>query len=179
VFPGVADGSTALSPVQWYWGQQGTAQVVVDSWLGWFFDGVQAAGPTLTPKSFQRGLFATPAQGGAATSDATTGQTAYGRTAGLPYDEYLRTSTDFAPVWFDADTTGASNLFVSITGKGVEWYLDGGKRYAAGQWPTEPLPFFEEEGAIVSFASRPPRVVAPCTGCPSDGGPGTPSRRST
>jgi hypothetical protein len=91
----------------------------------------------------------------------------------------MRTSTDFAPVWFDADTSGGSNIYASLSGKGVEWYLDGGKRYAAGKWPTKPLPFFEEEGAIVSFASRPPRFVAPCTGCPSDGGPGTPSRRPT
>ena len=179
VAPAVADGSTPLTPVGWYWGNQGTEQVVVDAWLKWFFDGIQAAGPRLTAKTFQRGMFATPAQGGAATADPTGGQTAYGRTAGLPYDEYLALGTDFAPVWYDANTTDDSNIF-PIVGKGVEWYLDGARRYAAGQWPTKPFTFFDKTGALVKFTTRPvPQVVAPCTGCPSSGGEGTPSHRSS
>jgi hypothetical protein len=180
VSPTVADGSVPLSPVGWYWGpDQGTEQVVVDTWLRWFFDGVQAAGPRLTPKTFQQGLFAVPAQGGAATGDPTGGQTAYGRTAGLPYDEYMQLGTDFAPVWYDKDTVDFSNIY-PISGQGVEWYVDGARRYAAGTWPTKPFKFFDKTGAVVKFATRPvPRVPSPCTGCPSDGGEGTPSRRSS
>jgi hypothetical protein len=180
VAPTLADGSVPVTPVAWYWGpNKGTEQVVVDTWLRWFFDGVQSAGPKLTAKTFQQGLFATPAQGGAATGDPSGEQTAYGRTAGLPYDEYLQLGTDFAPVWYDKDTTDFSNIF-PIVGKGVQWYVDGAHRYAAGQWPTKSFPFFDKSGAIVKFATPPvARVVTPCTGCPSDGGPGTPSSRSS
>ncbi len=180
VAPTVADGSVPQSPVGWYWGpNQGTEQVVVDTWLRWFFDGVQAAGPKLTPATFQQGLFAVPAQGGAATGDPTGGQTAFGRTAGLPYDEYMQLGTDFAPVWYDKDTEDFSNIY-PITGKGVEWYVDGARRYAAGTWPTKPFKFFDTTGAVVKFATRPvPLVPNPCAGCPSDGGEGTPSHRSS
>ena len=180
VAPAVADGSTLVSPVAWYWGPtQGTEQVVVDEWLRWFFDGIQSAGPRLTAKTFQQGLFATPAQGGAATDDPTGGQRAYGRTAGLPYDEYLALGTDFAPVWYDADTVGFSNIF-PISGKGVEWYVDGARRYAAGKWPTKQFKFFDTSGAIVAFTTLPtPPALMACTGCPSDGGEGTPSHRSS
>ena len=169
-----------MTPVGWYWGpNQGTEQVVVDTWLRWFFDGVQAAGPKLTAKTFQQGLFAVPAQGGAATGDPTAGQTAFGRTAGLPYDEYMQLGTDFAPVWYDKDTVDVSNIF-PISGKGVEWYVNGARRYAAGTWPTKPFKFFDKTGAVVKFATRPvPLVANPCTGCPSDGGEGTPSHRSS
>ncbi len=180
VAPSVADGSTPLTPVAWYWGpSQGTEQVVVDTWLRWFFDGVQAAGPKLTAKTFQQGLFAVPAQGGAATGDPTAGQTAFGRTAGLPYDEYMQLGTDFAPVWYDQDTVDVSNIF-PISGRGVEWYVKGARRYAAGQWPTKPFTFFDKTGAVVKFTTRPvPLVANACTGCPSDGGDGTPSHRSS
>jgi hypothetical protein len=180
VSPTVADGSVPQTPVGWYWGpNQGTEQVVVDTWLRWFFDGVQAAGPKLTPKTFQQGLFSVPAQGGAATGDPSGSQIAYGRTAGLPYDEYMQIGTDFAPVWYDKETVDFSNIY-PISGKGVEWYVDGARRYAAGTWPTKPFKFFDKEGAVVKFATRPVTQVAnPCTGCPSDGGVGTPSRRSS
>jgi hypothetical protein len=180
VSPTLADGSIAQTPVGWYWGpNRGTEQVVVDTWLRWFFDGVQAAGPRLTAKTFQQGQFATPAQGGAATDNPTAGQTAWGRTAGLPYDEYMQLGSDFAPVWYDKDTTDFSNIY-PITGKGVEWYVEGARRYAAGQWPKQPFAFFDKTGAIVKFPTRPvPLVVQPCTGCPSEGGAGTPSNRSS
>ena len=152
---------------------------MVDAWLRWFFDGVQAAGPRLTAKTFQQGLFATPAQGGAATGDPTAGQSAFGRTAGLPYDEYMQLGTDFTPVWYDQDTVGFSNIF-PISGKGVEWYVNGARRYAAGHWPTKRFAFFDTSDAVVNFTTRPvPLVANPCTGCPSDGGEGTPSNRSS
>jgi hypothetical protein len=178
--PDVADPSTFLSPVAWYWGpHQGTEQVSVDTFLRWFFDGVQAAGPRLTAQMFRQGLFAVPAHAGAATGDPTQGQTAYGRTAGLPYDEYMQLGTDFAPVWYDANTVDASNV-IAIAGKGVEWYLDGARRYGAGTWPRKPFTFFDTTGAVVKFTARPvPLVPTSCAGCPSDGGPGTPSHRSS
>ena len=33
-------------------------------------------------------------------------------------------------------------------------YVDGGKRYLPGEWPTEPMPFFEEEGSVTVYDER-------------------------
>jgi hypothetical protein len=98
----------------------------------------------------------------------------YGKTAGLPYDEYLQQSIDFAPIWFDPETTGPSQG-TGGEGKGVNWYVDGAKRYKSGTWPREPIAWFDKSGAVIKFDTRPPSVPTPvyigdCTnGCPSTG----------
>ena len=38
-------------------------------------------------------------------------------------------------------------------------YVDGGKRFLPGDWPTEPLPFFEEEGSVTIYTERPDAVA--------------------
>ena len=97
------------NPLNWYWGESaGTSASAVPGHLTWLLTGIQAAGPKLTPKTFQQGLFSLPASGGAAQGYPTGGMTAYGKTAGLPYDEYLSTGLDFSPVWWDPETTGPS-----------------------------------------------------------------------
>ena len=106
--------------------------------------GIQYAGPDLSVKTFRQGLFSVPAQGGAASDVPNSFQTGYGKTVGLPYDEYLALGTDFAPVWWDAETPDAySQIFLSQA-KGGEWYVDGAKRYKAGDWPTKPMTFFDK-----------------------------------
>ena len=96
-------------------------------------------------------------------------QTGYGKTVGLPYDEYLPLGTDFAPVWWDSETPDAySQIFLSQA-KGGEWYVDGAKRYKAGDWPKKPMTFFDKTTAIQVFPTSPtpPAQPNPCTGCPS------------
>lgn len=179
LYPGVVGSAGALDSVSWYWGPtSGTYSIEVQSWMTWLLSGVHAAGPNLTAKTFRQGLFATPAFSGAADDDPLSIQTAWGKTAGLPYDEYMALGTDFAPVWYDATTEGYSQLASSASTptKGVEWYLDDGKRYQASQWPKKAFSFFDKSGAVVNLAQpAKPTVPNPCTGCPSDGGPGTPS----
>ena len=87
---------------------------------------------------------------------------------------------DYGPIWYDVTTVGPSNGLTAI-GKGVNWYLDGAKRYIAGTWPTKPFPFFQKKGAVVEVTPDPAIVGAPvpCTGCPSAGGPGSPSVRAS
>ena len=138
--------------------------------------GIQYAGPDLSVKTFRQGLFSVPAQGGAASGVPNSFQTGYGKTVGLPYDEYLALGTDFAPVWWDSELPDAySQIFLSQA-KGGEWYVDGAKRYKAGDWPTKPMTFFDKSTAIQVFPTSPtpPSQPNPCTGCPSSGAPGTP-----
>ena len=177
VKPADPNAPTALDAVQWYYGRgNGTSSIPGGAYVAWVMAGIQYAGPNLTPKTFRQGLFSVPATGGAA-SDLPIGfQTGYGKTVGLPYDEYLALGTDFAPVWWDAETPDAySQIFLSQA-QGGEWYVDGAKRYKAGTWPTKPMTFFDKATAIQVFPTSPVPASQPnpCTGCPSDGAPGTP-----
>jgi hypothetical protein len=162
--------------LDWYWGpNRGSVSVSTSFVLTWLANAIQYAGPTLTPKNVQLGLFAVPARGGAAWNDPTTSQQGYGLTAGLPQPSYLQTGFDFAPFWYDANASGVDPLLRE--GKGVNRYLDGGRRYVPGSWPTKPLPFFKTSGTVLELTANPKfaGTPVPCNGCPSNGGPGTPS----
>jgi hypothetical protein len=168
--------------LNWYWGEHSGTEVPsnMTTRIPWLLDGIQAAGPELTPRTFQQGLFAVPATGGAASGTTTGALTGYGRNAGLPYDEYLQLGLDFAPVWWDAQTTGPSNGTGTVA-KGVVRYVDGAKRYRAGTWPTKAIPWFQKPGSVVAFDTRQPpipRYLGDCKGCPATGGPGQPGTPS-
>ena len=162
---------TKIDPLNWYWGiDAGTEASRTGAPLfTWLLPGIQAAGPKLTPKTFQQGLFALPPRGGAV-DDQTYGTLfAWGKGPKLPYDVHAYSGLDFAPVWFDPDTTGPSNG-VEFVGKGVNWFADGGKRYLATTWPTQPIKWFDKEGAIYHFTSVPQiGYVGDCNNCPARG----------
>ena len=63
-----------INPLNWYWGEHVGTEVPsnMTTRIPWLLNGIQAAGPILTPRTFQQGLFAIPAAGGAA-SGYTTG----------------------------------------------------------------------------------------------------------
>jgi hypothetical protein len=174
------NGASNASLATWYWGpNRATSEIVVQDVVNWLAFAIQYAGPTLTPANVQKGMFAVPARGGAASDVPNTGQVGWGKTTGLSYPGYFTSGFDFAPVWWDSETTGTSQA-IDSKGKGVAWYVDNAKRYIAGTWPKQTFNFFEKEGATFVFETSPTPVAAPapCTGCPSSGGPGTPSAAS-
>jgi hypothetical protein len=172
-----------LDNQEWYWGAGVGTRVanVVPRGILWFLQGVHSAGPDLTPKTFQQGQFSIPATGGAASGYPTGGLVGYGKTPGLPYDEYMTLGLDFSPMWWDAETTGRSNA-IGVEGKGVVRYVDGAKRYRASTWPKKPFRWFEEDETVVFFETRQtptPLYVGDCRECPSGSGvgqAGTPSK---
>jgi hypothetical protein len=166
-------------PVTWYWGEgKGTEAPSVGSQLLWFLNGVHAAGPKLTPKTFQQGTFSIPPTGGAATGNPIGSMTAYGKGAGLPYNEYMSQGLDYAPFWWDPDQFGPSSGNLG-DGQGVGWYLDGAKRYKAGTWPKQQFAWFTKDDAIYQFDTRPVPIeyVGDCAACPAGTGvaPGAPN----
>jgi hypothetical protein len=169
---GTASNAAVLDPVQWYWGKgKGTSSITIFTGLAWVMGGIMYAGPNLTPKTFQQGLFAVPGAGGAPSNSTTSVQHGYGRTANLPYDEYLRGNQDFTAVWWDPKTLGLSVIASAPPAPGTLWYLDGAKRYNAGHWPTKPLTFFDQSNATHEGSETQP-VPVPCKGCPSETGAG-------
>lgn len=88
--------------------------------------GIQLAGPELTPESFARGLqaaqFPNPGAGVAPYFQARVG-----------FDGPRHTmSSDAAMFWFDPQRPGTIDPSVP----GAICYLDRGRRYAPGRWPT-------------------------------------------
>ena len=167
--------------VKWYWGaDRGTFSARYGQQIQWLLSGIHAAGPKLTPQTFKQGLFALPPSGGAASGRTDTSMTGFAKTPKLPWDEYATTAYDFAPYWWDPETEGPSNGLY-IIGKGVGWYVDGGKRYVATTWPKKQFAWFDKSESIQSFDSRPggPLPYAgDCEGCPSTGGSGEPGAPS-
>jgi hypothetical protein len=169
---GTASNAAVLDPVQWYWGKgKGTSSPTIFTGLAWVMSGVMYAGPKLTPQTFQQGLFAVPGAGGAPSNDPTSVQHGYGRTANLPYDEYLRGNQDFTAAWWDPVTLGLSVIASAPPAPGTLWYPDDAKRYNATHWPTKPIKFFDEANAIHEGTEAQP-VPVPCKGCPSETGQG-------
>jgi hypothetical protein len=167
--------------LNWYWGPNvGTYSARYLQQLLWLLSGIHAAGPKLTPQTFKQGLFALPPNGGAASGRTDSSMVGFAKTPRLPWDEYATTAYDFAPYWWDPDTEGPSNGLY-LVGKGVGWYVDGGKRYVATTWPKKQFAWFDKSTSINSFDSRPgaPREYAgDCTGCPATGGAGQPGAPS-
>ena len=159
----------APGALNWYWGPtNGTTQNAPDSDVQWLLGGIHAAGPKLTAQTFKQGWFSTPPR---PASEIVSGPiTAYGRSAGLPYDSYSQFGGDYSTFWWDPDLQALS-WGVESVGKGNTWFLNDAARYTLGTVPSKPLKFFSKSNAIHSFDNPPPlSPVAACTGCPSQGG---------
>ena len=66
------------------------------------------------------------------------------------WPETDRNSTDDATaIWWDPDATGKDEAGNEGTGQIV--YVDGGHRYLPGEWPTDPIPWFDDEGAVAIY----------------------------
>ena len=154
----------------WYWGKnQGSYAAGSVGQIYTLNAGIHLAGPKLSVETFQQGLFAMPAYGGAASDARQSFMFGYGRTSGLPYDEYTNVGLDFAIGWWDPTATGISKITFT-PGTGRYFYPNDAKRFHAGQWEKGEPRLFDKSGAIAEFATLPPNDVAPtypCRGCPS------------
>jgi hypothetical protein len=164
-------------PLNWYWGDtSGTKAASPADTLVWLLSGIHAAGPKLTAKTFQQGLFSTPALPGFPRGPGI----AYGKTAGLPYDMYMTYGADYSPFWWDTNLTGPP-WGPGPVGKGNAWFIDDAQRFTAGKAPKQPFSYFEKAGSQSSVATSPvptPAYARDCTSCPAHGGTvtvGTPS----
>ncbi|MEX1008721.1 MAG: hypothetical protein WD271_12870 [Acidimicrobiia bacterium] len=178
VYPNPAAANTldgTKERLDWYWGEGvGTTASSPPQQILWLLSGIQAAGPKLTPKTFQQGLFSLPATGGAALGYPTGTMTGYGKNAGLPYDEYMQVGIDFGVVWWDPETSGPSQG-TGTEAKGVGWYANDSKRFRSGTVPKRQFSWFDKATSVYKFDTRPtptPVYAGDCTGCPSQGGAG-------
>jgi hypothetical protein len=154
----------------WYWGpNQGNYSAGTVGTLYTVNAGIMLAGPKLTPQTFQQGLFAMPAYGGAATGQRQSFMFGYGRTSGLPYDEYATVGLDYALMWWNPTDVGKGKILFN-DGTGRFCYPTDAKRFHAAQWESNTPKLFDSSNSICQFASLPASDVPPtyeCKGCPS------------
>ncbi len=114
---------------------------------------LQATGPDLTPASFRDALFA-----GAGTTPALTQPLlTYGDKDFWPDTDYNGVD-DATLVWWDPEATGPDEI--RKEGTGMWTFVDGGKRYLPGEWPTD-VKLFDPEGAVTIYETPPPEETPP------------------
>lgn len=150
-----ADLSDAFFSYQWYFGEEvpvNTANVLLPG-PGQLMLGIHLAGPELTPETFRDGLFRyPPISGGKTFSHQSWGEDLWGRA------DYNSTD-DVTVIWWDPEATGEDET--GNEGTGMLRYVDGGTRYLPGEWPTEPIGLFEEEGSVTVYADLPESDALP------------------
>ncbi len=175
--PYAADGSSANGLETFfdtYWGENQGTYAPVAVGIGFLLhSGIQLAGPKLTPQRFEQGVFSMPAAGGAIDGQISNFMNAYGRGAGVPYDQYQTIGADYARKWWDPEAFGVSNLVPGPAADGTFSFLNGAARYYAGTWPKGNQKFFDRSASIAQLESPPPADAPPnfpCDGCPVSSG---------
>lgn len=118
-----------------------------------FFAGVQAAGPDLTPETFQAGLYSLEPQPSAVSSSSSS----FGDHGLWPYPDH-NGPDDVTEVWWDPEATGPDEI--RKEGTGMWRYVDGGQRYLPGEWTEDESEVFVEEGSV-TILDGPPEGEAP------------------
>ena len=166
---------TKVDPLNWYWGiDAGTeASRIAAPLYTWLLPGIQAAGPKLTPQTFQQGLFALPPRGGAV-DDQTYGTLSRGVRARSCPTTCTHTaastsrrcgSTRTPPVRPTAWSSSARVSTGSPTAASATSPPRGPRSRSSGSTRT---------GAIYHFTSVPQiGYVGDCTNCPSTGAAGS------
>jgi hypothetical protein len=140
---------------KWFTGQDAPAPLGAPVFMPGFsllFSALQGTGPTLTPQTlgdFIKTIKTTPAM--------TASYLTYG-------DQGIWDATDYNGVddatvfWWDATATGPDEN--GREGTGMMKFVDGGKRYLPGEWPTEDK-LFVQDGAVAIYDTAPASETPP------------------
>jgi hypothetical protein len=124
------------------------------------YGGIQLAGPDLTPATLRDGVFhIQPHRGGPMSYSSS-----WGRHGVWPGVDYF-SSDDATLVWYDATAAGRDEI--GSDGTGMYRYVDGGRRYLPGEFPTAPVRWFDPKGAITVYDSIPAADRVPTYPSPS------------
>ena len=148
----------AYANYKWFTGQEPPANDsigVIAPNPALFFAVVQAVGPNLTPETFRDTLFSREGTK-AAISQPYLSYGDKGYWGGVPDYQGVDDATAF---WWDATATGPDEI--RREGTGMYQYVDGGKRYLPGEWPTEDK-LFNPDGAVAIYTT-PPKGEEPGT----------------
>lgn len=113
------------------------------------FNVLQQVGPDLTPEHFRDALFASQGtRPGISQPYLSYGDKGYW--GGVPDYQGVDDATEF---WWDPNATGPDEI--RKQGQGMYQYVDGGKRFLPGQWPSVDK-LFDPQGAVAIYTTPPP-----------------------
>jgi len=141
----------AYANYEWFTGDEPPANDsigVISPSPALFFAVTQAVGPNLTAETFRDTLFARDGTL-AAVSQPYLSYGDKGYWGGVP--DYQGVD-DATAIWWDAAATGPDEI--RRDGIGMYRYVDGGKRYLPGEWPTEDK-LFNPDGAVDIYLTPP------------------------
>jgi ABC-type branched-subunit amino acid transport system substrate-binding protein len=127
-------------------------------------NGVQMAGPKLTPQAFRDGVYRYPPSGG----DPINPQLSFGKHGFWPFvDNYG--SDDAGMLWWDPSAVGEDE--VHQVGNGLYRYAAGAKRYTLGKFPAKGQGgLFDTASSVTIFQQLPPEDTQPTYPPPAAGG---------
>ena len=118
------------------------------------FDGLQEAGPKLTPQNYKTGMYAIappPDAAASVASFATFGD------HGIWQGEDPNGLDNAGLLWWNPNAVGEDET--GIVGKGMYELVDGGKRYPGGKWPQTPAKLFDPTGAVTVYNDPPADLI--------------------
>lgn len=135
----------------WHHGRPPQSSIYGLPYAGLFFvyTGLHGAGPVLNPTTYRDGMFRYPRSGGG----ITTLSISWGRHGLWPYDDYAA-NEDVVEIWWDANAVGKDEQ--GADGRGLYRYVDAGKRYVSGQFPSEESRAFDPAGTVLIYNELPP-----------------------
>lgn len=151
----------------WQYNKEPTARAgygVINAPIAIMYTGYHMAGPALTPASFRLGMYALPLQG---EGGITTIASAYGDKGLWPWAEDPVAADDSTEIWWDAEAEGEDEI--GLDGTGLYRYVDGGKRFLPGEWPTSTPRAFDTKGTVLIYEKAPPQDQWPCYPSPATG----------
>ena len=131
-------------------------------------DGIQLAGPKLTPQTFRDGMFHDPPQ--APGPNALRDLVSYGNHGYWQGTDY--NGLDNAGIlYWDPSKVGPDET--GSVGKGMYRLMNGGRRYLPDQWPTAPLKLFDPADTVTIYPADaiPPDLLPKKEPVPAGAGP--------
>ena len=148
------DKAGALYLHQWYYGTPPpaahTAPVILPN-LQFLYNPLQGIGPKLSPEAARATLFQAPI----IRSTPVSPQISYGSRGVWPTPDYSGLD-DQTVIWWDPAATGPDEL--GRDGTGLWRFVDKGKRYLPGQFPTAEAKFFDPANTVTIYAVPPPEA---------------------
>jgi len=148
---GKPEANWSYALYNWYFGSPPPAQngaQIVFPFPTILMTGIMAAGPNLTPETLQAAAFALKPVGGG----LTVPQVSFGNKGFFPETDYNGID-DAVEIWFDPDAVGPDER--GKDGKGMYRYVDGGKRYLPGTWPTGDPRVFDKSNSVAIYDQIP------------------------
>ena len=121
---------------------------------GTLFQGIQMAGPNLTPDTFAAGMFRTPVLGGTPLSPKLS-RGHHGLWPGTDWGG----SDDAGILWWNPAAEGEDE--VGKVGRGLYEYTQMGKRYTLDEMPKRDPGLFDPKTSITIYETIPPEYAAP------------------